>query len=719
MAGFFPLLWPAGAASRAAEPAKDADKEQTLDLPAATVLGEAATPVTQGSHSYTTAQTSAATGLPLSLRDTPQSVTVVTQQRMQDQQLDSVSAALREATGLSAYSQDGEGGRVSFYSRGLEVTNFAYDGMPSAELPNTYVPGDGIQDSAFYDRIEVVRGATGLMSGSGNPSASINLVRKRPTREFSASASVTAGSWDNYREMLDLSTPLSTDGRVRGRVVGTYQDADSFMDHYHLRRKSFYGILDADLDDDTRVSLGYQYADADPTGMPWGGQPLYFSNGARTDWSRSTNQAAKWNTWQSTTRTTFLDLEHRFGHDWTLRGEVSQKNSQADARFMSGLGYPDQATGTGLLPVATAGKVDSTQRSFSLMASGPFDWLGREHEAVIGSMASRRTAHDYETGFIYPSASMGSLYTWNGNYPEPDFDSAAYALTRTEVKQTGVYGALRLSLADPLKLIVGGRLSNYEIDQDSASSTFHASKSGKWVPYVGLVYDLDDSYSLYASHTAIFNPQTNRDRNGNVLAPSQGKNDEVGLKAAYLDGRLNASLALFETRLDNVAQTDSGHLLADGTQAYYAANGTRSRGFDLDIQGALAEGWNLSLGLSHFTASEGHGGRLSSEIPRTTAKLFSTYRLPGAWNRLTLGGGLDWQSRFYQAATGPNGAVEVGQGSYALASLMGRYDLTRNTSVQLNVNNLFDRHYSVMTGFYNQELYGAPRNMAVSVSYRL
>ena len=163
-----------------------------MTLPAITVTGKEDTATTEGTGSYTTSETVAATRLPLSLRETPQSVTVITRQRMDDQQLNSVQDVLENTTGVTSYQSDSE--RTSFYSRGFLINNIQYDGIPTVVGDIINGSGIGSLDTAFYDRVEVVRGATGLLTGTGNPSAAINLVRKRPTREFSAAASLGAGS---------------------------------------------------------------------------------------------------------------------------------------------------------------------------------------------------------------------------------------------------------------------------------------------------------------------------------------------------------------------------------------------------------------------------------------------------------------------------------------------------------------------------------------------
>ncbi|ELP1307739.1 TonB-dependent siderophore receptor [Pseudomonas aeruginosa] len=698
-------------ASAQQDPLEENKDAKVLELPSMDVsASRAPLAETEGTGSYTTGQTSAATRLPLSIKETPQSVSVVTRQRMDDQQLRSVQDVLENTTGLSASTYDY---RSTYYARGFSINSFQFDGIPT-----TFVEGANYLDTAFYDRVEVVRGSTGLLTGAGNPSASINMVRKRPTRDFQGEISASAGSWDNYRGTADLSTPLSESGRVRGRLVGVYEDADSFVDQAHSRKNAFYGVVDTDITPDTTLSLGYEYQEPTQHGMQWGGMPMFYSDGGRTDWSRSKSLAADWSRWSNRITTAFTNIEHRFDNGWTLRGAFNQARTDEEGRLFSPDGYVDRATNT-IAANALAYHTKIKQDSYDLMASGPFSFLGREHELVVGGMQSKRDLDSASTGHLFRKISMDpiSISGYNGNYPEPDFNAAGYdSLTDSTIRQKGIYTVGRFSLSDPLKLIVGGRLSTYSYDSDSANSNF---SKRKFVPYAGLVYDLDETYSVYASHTAIFNPQTNMDTSGNVLAPTEGKTNEVGIKAGYFDGLLNASFAVFETKQDNVAQQDPSGKTPSGGTAYYAASGTKSKGFDIDLQGQLTPDWNLSAGVSHFTASTGDGYRLSTTVPRTTAKLFSTYRLPGELNQFTVGAGLNWQSRFYQATSTPNGTQKLGQESFALASLMARYDITDSTNLTLNVNNLFDKEYYRMVGFYSQEVYGAPRNAMLTLNHKL
>ncbi|MGZ2749058.1 TonB-dependent siderophore receptor [Burkholderia stagnalis] len=694
------------------------DAAQADALPAITVTGSALGERTEDTGSYTTGSTSAATGLPLSLRETPQSVTVVTRQRMDDEQLTSIKSVLDHTAGIISRPLDSE--RTQYFSRGFAIDQLQFDGVPTTPTPNTYGPSADALDTAFYDRIEVVRGATGLLSGTGNPSASINLVRKRPTRTFSANASVSAGSWDDYRAVLDLSTPLAPDGRVRARVVGVRQDERSWVDAYSRSKGSFYGIVEADLTDRTTLSAGYEYQDIQPRGINWGGVPLLYRDGSPTDWPRSRSAGMRWAYWDSTVKTAFATLEHDWDSGWQVRASFSHRRSDVEGDLGSVVGAVDRATGLGIAGMSLAHALRTRQNTIDVMASGPFKWLGREHELVVGATRSQ-TRLDQRHSEINTHLDVGSFYDWDGRYPKPAF--AGNNAMHSTIEQTAGYGALRFSVADPLKLIVGGRLTRYDIEQVSQNTSLatarHRYSKNKFIPYAGLTYDLNDTYSAYASYTEIFNPQTQQDAAGTILKPTTGKSAEVGLKGAYFNGRLNASVALFDTRLDNLAQRDDGRLAPDGSSAYRAASGTRSRGVDVEVQGAVTKGWNIYAGLSHMTARDSTGSRLQPELPRTNARLFTTYRLPGELHRLTVGGGLDWQSWFYSVSAQRDGTVvRHDQGSVMTASLMARYAMTRKATLALNVSNLFDRKYYASMGFRDTGIYAQPRSVMATLDYR-
>lgn len=697
--------------------AAGAQESGVTTLPSVEVVADAPAVTTEGTGSYTPRATSASTGLPLSLRETPQSVTVVTRQRIEDEDMRSLVDVLASTPGISVQNYDSE--RYSFNSRGFSISNYLYDGMPTS-FDVGYDAGESSADPIIYDRVEVVRGATGLLTGAGNPSASVNLVRKHATsREFKADLSLGAGTWDTYRATADLSSPLNASGSVRGRIVSAYQDNHSYLDGYSKRKKVFYGVIDADLTANTTLSVGFNYQDNDPARSSWGGFPLWYADGGRTDWKRSLNTGADWTAWNSTTQNAFVSVEHRFAGGWNLQASASHSRYEMDAKLLYLSGWPDRQTGLGMAATPAWYLGDRKQNSLDVKASGPFTLFGRRHEAVVGASLGRQYA---DFGYRAPidPAEVGNFLRWDGSYPEPQWSGDTETASRYTTKQTGWYGALRFSLADPLKLIVGGRYSTWETDNVGFGGTTRTSfDKHAFTPYAGLLYDINDNYTAYVSYTGIFNPQSYQDRNGDWLDPLEGKAYEAGVKGEFLEGRLNASAAVFQMEQDNVAQEDPGYMVPGTTDpAYRAAQGTRSRGFDLEVSGEIVPGWNLAAGWSHWTARDGDGNPIQTDQPRSLVRLFTTYRLPGDWNRLTVGGGVNWQSRVYTMAYGPNGEERVSQGSYAIANLMARYRFNRNLSAQLNVNNLFDRKYYSQIGFYSQGAWAAGRSAMLTMRYQ-
>lgn len=680
-------------------------------LAAVTVSAQAERPgTTQGTDSYTTWSTASATGLALSLQETPQSVTVVTQQRMQDQSLHNLTDVMANTTGISASINDGS--RMTYYARGFSVSNFQYDGIATTGTSNWHA-GETELDAALYDRIEVVRGATGLLTGAGNPAASINLIRKRAdSKVFTGEASLALGSWSNKRSMLDVSTPISADGRIRGRLVAAYQDSDSYVRRSHLNKKVFYGVVDADLAPSTTLSIGADYQDNSPKGSPWGGFPLWYSDGTRTDWSRSATPAADWAYWATQTETMFANLEHRFDNAWKANLGYTRSKQSLDTKLLFLTGWPDASDGTGMKALGSIYNGYREQDSINAQLSGPVQWLGRRHELTFGlSSSEQKYRYDYQQALNLAPVVYDEH--WNGAYPEPQW-SASRTLDQGKVSQRGLYGAARFSLSERSNLIVGGRYSSWR-----DRNTDYLREDSKFIPYAGWTYDLGADTTVYASYTSIFNPQDARDRNGRYLDPLMGKNYELGLKNSWYGGALNTSVAVFKIAQENLAQAD-GDFSVPGApdQAYYGAKGVRSTGVELEASGSLGAGWNMFAGLTHYTAKDAGGTAVNTNQPRTLLRLFTNYRLTGDYSGLSLGGGVNWQSSNYTMAHGPNGVERVSQGAYALVSLMARYEFNPRTALQINLNNVFDKAYYSQIGYYSHGAWGAPRSVMATLSHR-
>lgn len=223
MTAFIALM----AASMVAAPANDTAADPQRSSDDIIVTGQRS----EGTDSYGVKTQRTATRLPLSQRETPQSVSVVTRAQIEDFQLNDVNALLATVPGVNVLA--GETDRVYYSARGFDIQTFQIDGIG---LPFSFGIQTGSIDTAIYDRVEVVRGAPGLLSPTGNPSAVINFIRKRPYRELHATASAQYGSFDNKRIDADVSVPLTADGSIRARAVGALLDTDSYLDRYSLRR---------------------------------------------------------------------------------------------------------------------------------------------------------------------------------------------------------------------------------------------------------------------------------------------------------------------------------------------------------------------------------------------------------------------------------------------------------------------------------------------------
>lgn len=421
-------------------------------------------------QNYAVQTTRAGTKLMLTPRDVPQSLSVVTQQRMQDQDLQSVNDVLTNATGISTNLIDSE--RSEYYSRGFKVSNFTFDGIPTS-VNDTWNYGDAASDTAIYDRIEIVRGATGLMTGAGSPSASINMVRKHAdSKTATGTLSASYGSWNKQRYVADLSSPLNGDGSLRGRVVTGYTDQQSWLDRYQKTKKFIYGVIDADLTERTTVSLGYDYED-DNTGNPtWGGLPMFYSNNATTHYDRSLNSSANWARYNTNSRKVFADIEHNFDNGWNIHINGTHAENTFSDKLLYVMGNPDQESGEGTTGYGSMDRGKRKMDSIDGFASGPFELLGRQHLLMAGASYSRQHNAAYsQDGFSdvaareISTADMGIFNNhWNGNVAEPEWQGW-YLNDDDTVRQKSVYSAARLSLADPLSLIVGGTLYPVEYER--------------------------------------------------------------------------------------------------------------------------------------------------------------------------------------------------------------------------------------------------------------
>ena len=683
---------------------------ETKILPTITIIANQLGGITENSGIYTPSTIATATRLVLKPRETPQTISVITRQEMDDFNLNSIDDVMRHTPGVSVVTYDSE--RTEYYSRGFAIQNFQYDGIPMRR-DSAYSAGNTLSNTAIYDRIEVLKGATGLLTGVGDPGATINLIRKKPTSEFQGSASFGLGSWNTYSGEIDLSGPLNDSGTIRARGVAAYQDKESELDHYERKTPVFYGIVETDLTDKTLLTVGADYQDSKPEGSTWGGIPIYNTAGNFNKMPASFNNGARWSNWEQYTRTIFSTLEHKFDNDWVAKLQLNHQINGYDAQLGAAAGgNPNPIDGSGVSMWAGNYKGETKSNAADIYASGPFKLLGREHELVVGANISESTWKN--NGYSAPNdykTTVDQYYQWNGNVPEPDWQAGSHWTNKEKTKQNGLYVTSRLNLRDDLKLILGGRVANYESED--------IKESGVFVPYIGTVYDLNDNYSLYASYSTIFSPQSNRDVNGKTLDPQEGENYEVGVKGEFYDGRLNASLAYYQLKQDNFAQEIAGVTTPSGDAAFEAIQGVKTKGVELEVTGEIMPDWNLHAGFNHKVSKQ-QESKVSTLTPENEFTLYTSYKVNQWVEGLTIGGGVRWQDETWGNVHNPQytDPVKHTVSDYWLVDAMANYKLNDQLSFSFNVNNLLDEKYYTIFSWYSTYTWGEGRNYNLGLKYK-
>ncbi|WP_460146464.1 TonB-dependent siderophore receptor [Pseudomonas sp. S2_A02] len=706
------------------------DSNATLQLDVTSIVEHSADATTEGSGSYAARSVTIGKGTH-TLKEIPQSVTVMTRKQMDDQGLTDLKDAANQTTGLVGVQGVGKG--MILTSRGFQIDDWQYDGVPIPR--NTYALGNwATQDLIFFDRMEVLRGASGLLQGTGSPGGAINLVRKRGQNAPTVTLTGKAGSWDHYGLQLDAGGPLNQTGTVRGRFVADEDQSGSFIDYEWSKTHSLYGALDIDLRDDTTLGLAVSRSDAESRPM-LRGLPRY-ANGDPVDVSRSTYSGARWNHSDIDVTTVYADLEHRFNDDWAFKvGAVrmSEDNNSTHQRVQtSGAGL--NADGSGMQYADWVTDFDSTKIGLDMNLTGHFEVLSMQQEITLGGNYAKMATDDrYARTFNNTS---DTIFEIDHDRPEISYDGllntagGRATTSKYDIRQKGLYGSWRIKPFEPLTLVLGSRVSWYDYSYTSANqaaftnlsianapSTMH--ETGEVTPYAGIVYDLSHEWAVYASYTDVFEPQTARTASGSVLKPVIGTNYEIGLKGELMDGRVNSSLAMFRYDQENRAVNDvASGFACDGWYCSTAAGKVRSQGIEAEISGEVLSGLQLFAGYTYNTTKYledpvDEGKVFSQWTPKHMLRVWSDYQFSGDWNRVSTGLGFTTQSH----TLGYERTYQVP--GYTVWNARLGYQLSPEIGLALNANNLFDKSY-YMAG-YNQlngnNNFGEPRNVMFSVKY--
>jgi outer membrane receptor for ferric coprogen and ferric-rhodotorulic acid len=690
---------------------------------------------TEGTHSYTTTAVTAGGKVARDPKEIQQSISVITQQQIQDQNITDTFGALNQLTGITLVNQ---GTYEQIYSRGFEINSFQTDG--GAALTYNYLGWQGLPDMASYDHVELLRGSDGTYVGVGNPSGTVNLVRKKPLDHNQVLLDAQAGSWNNFRGQVDVTGPLSADGHFRGRIVAAEQYSDEFYSPGNLKKSVLYGILEYDLTASTLLTLGFNYEKRD-TIPDYVGIPRYTS-GTSTYLPRSANLSTSWSYYHSTTQEFFGKLEQSFARDWKFTLNVSGNHQSNDFKIGYTSGLLNPVTRNGSFYGVGDANYGPRQTLVDGTVTGSFDVLGHQQQVTVGASYQHEDDSRYKSyNPSYTAYQHVDVFNWN---PDAFEDPAVPAYPGFQYKkalrqQRSAYAALRTELIDGLHANGGVRYTDYTLDVDEqvldtttgaiTREVAYGYKETHPTPFAGVTYDLTKTYALYGSWASIFQPQDVHAFTGAPLFPAAtGNTSEFGVKGAWLDSKLSGSVAYYRIREINIAER-SGPSPVD-PECCYISGSEDSKGIDAELKGRIAPGSEMSIGytwnINKFGANTGSVGALVTKEPRHLLKLWSMTQLPGELSKWRVGGGLNAQSLSYRQGTvyetSPAGKIvgrvpnfRMTQGSYAVASLRADYQINDRWLLGLNLNNLFDKRYFETLGFTAGSYYGDPLNFMVSV----
>ncbi|HTF95134.1 MAG TPA: TonB-dependent siderophore receptor [Cellvibrio sp.] len=642
-----------------------------------------------------------ATGLDLSLKETPQSISVISREFMNDFSTHNLNDALKLATGIQVEAW--ETNRTNYMSRGFEIKNTQIDGVG---MPNSWGIVTGEMDTFTYEKLEVIRGANGLLTGVGNSSGTINYVRKRPTNEQEGSLGVSAGSFDFRRVQADYSTPFTESGEWAGRVVVAAEDKDSYLRGYENDRVFLYGVIDGQLTENSTLAAGYTHQKNESVGNMWGALILDYTDGTQAEFPRETSTAQDWTMWDTLNDSAFVEYIYNFSENWNTRLSYNYRETKNEDKLFYVIGAINKETGLGLTGWPGNWPDENKEDLLDLSINGKFELGGMEHQVLLGY--SKGDSEYYSSqrphAATEPAAGLLPPFPYDGDaIPEPVWGNKVLR-SATFQKLERTYGAFKLNASENLAAIIGLQKSTYTRDGQSYGVPFDQTEE-ETSPYYGVTYDITDNLMVYASYSDIYQPQDQKDLNEQYLDPSKGENYEVGIRQEISDN-LIVTLAHFTADQKDLGTyagiTSNGTYFYEGVDVY-------SKGTELEFVGQITEYDQFVLGLTTLDLEGENHKAIYKWVPRETINLAYSSQLP-AYPAVRLGVAAKYQSDISRDNT------VLKQSSYTTVNLFAAWDVTDNFNMQLNVNNVTDEKY--LTSLYNVGYYSAPANFTIGANYQ-
>lgn len=641
-----------------------------------------------------------ATGLTMEIAETPQSISVLSNEQIANFGANDLNDALRLAPGVNV--EEWETNRTNYSARGFEIKSTQIDGVG---LPNDWGIVTGAMESYGYEEIEIIRGANGQLTGVGNSAGTINYVRKRPTNENEGEVGITYGTDNLKRIQADYSALLTDDGRWAGRVVVAAEDKESHLDGLEDDRTYFYGVVDGQLTDNALLTVGFSYQDANTDGNTWGGLVYNYSDGTQAEWDSSATTAQDWTMWDTVNTTAFVEYAYIFDNDWTLKLTYNHQRFEDESKLIYAYTVDgiDKDTGEGLYGLTGRYDTEFAANLLDINAIGDYRLFGRDHQLMLGLSGAQSSKQQY-------SYSSSNQYPVLPAFPydldaieEPEWgDRTEYS--DIDVLMLRAYGSTKFNLTDNLFTVIGfnamkynreGTNSGVEIDNDETEIS----------PYAGIVYNVTDNINTYASYSDIYQPQEQYNYDGYFLDPTKGVNYEVGVKALWLNKRLMTSFALFSAEQQNLASYAG--IKANG-QYYYTGIDIESQGLEVEVNGRISDNWNAMFAYTLIDVEDENGNEANEWAARNVIKFNTDYSFT-QMPTVAFGLGGKWQSETR------NATYNVDQDAYLTLNAFARWDINQDLTMKVNINNLTDEKY--ISSLANVGSYAAPINGSVSLNY--
>lgn len=620
------------------------------------------------------------------LRDIPQSVQVIPQRVLEDQQVIRLEEALQNVSSVT-FSGASEGQGLNISIRGFNNAPILQDGFRQYGLFGSQT----VPDIANLERIEVLKGPASILFGEIQPGGVINAVTKRPLANPFYEAEFQVGNRNLFQPRLDFSGPLTEDGKFLYRLNALYEQNDSFRGfEQDIQRVLVAPVVTWKISDRTDLTVLLEYSNNE--------QPADFGRVALGERVLDTPRSRITGEPDDFTKTerynVGYDLEHRFSNNWTLRNSFRYLKRNLTQEFAFPLSF-DETTGI-VTRYYSGADIDIEQYSLQTNIVGKFATGSVKHTLLFGVDLNRTNDTEQQGLDFSTPLSLNIFDPVYGVTPRPNRkDLATLFDNTTDTDRLGVYVQDQITLTDNLKLLAGLRYDTVTQNITTSPGFFNpvasdtSNTDDAFTPRVGIVYQPIKELSLYGSYSRSFTPNTGTSADGSLLKPERGEGFEVGVKTDLLRSRLSATLAYFDITKQNVATADPNlpfSSVATGEQ--------QSRGVELDVTGQILPGWNIIAAYAYTDAEVTKdntipiGNRLAG-IPKHSASLWTTYELQsGDLRGLGIGIGFNYMG---EREGDLENSFKVG--SYFLTDAAVFYR-RNNWRVGLNFKNIFDIDYT-------------------------